>query len=192
MSSNNNNNSGVETEQQLSKHEIKWYGYIPDRKDIRDQYYQVVKPKALPPIFDLTKDNGAPDSKYPIQDQGELGSCTGNGIAAILALCDIINDMKAGRPTDVKRFDPSRLFIYYNERVMEGTINSDSGAMIRDGIKSVNKLGVCREEYCGYDIQKFTQRPSKDAYNNAKYHQALDCQRGRRQSRPQISTHQLR
>ena len=36
-------------------------------------------------------------------------------------------------------FAPSRLFIYYNERVMEGTVNSDSGAQIRDGIKSVGQ-----------------------------------------------------
>jgi hypothetical protein len=39
----------------------------------------------------------------------------------------------------------SRLFIYYNEREMEGTINDDTGAMIRDGVKSFVKLDVCTE-----------------------------------------------
>ena len=33
----------------------------------------------------------------------------------------------------------SRLFIYYNERVIEHTVESDSGAMIRDGVKSLAK-----------------------------------------------------
>ncbi len=43
-------------------------------------------------------------------------------------------------------FMPSRLFIYYNERVIEGTVDTDSGAKIRDGIKSVAKQGVCPED----------------------------------------------
>ena len=51
----------------------------------------------------------------------------------------------------LKDFMPSRLFIYYNERAVEGTIASDSGAMIRDGIKSVAKLGVCDETVWPYD-----------------------------------------
>src|SRR6476469_4594049 len=162
---------------ELPKHEIQWYGCIHDTPDHRDVMFKLEKPlKEIPPKKDLTVDDGGPDSKYPIQDQGELGSCTGNGIAAICAVCDIINDLKAGRTAD-KPFYPSRLFIYYNERVMENTINSDSGAMIRDGIKSVNKLGVCKESDHPYDIQKFTQRPNSQAYSNAKYHQALKYQR---------------
>ena len=41
---------------------------------------------------------------------------------------------------------PSRLFIYYNERVIEHSVESDSGALLRDGIKTVNKQGACREK----------------------------------------------
>lgn len=163
----------------LPKHEIKWYGQIPDRKDIRDQIYRVEKPKSLPPKIDLTVDNGGPDSFYPVQDQGALGSCTGNGIAAIVSVCNIIQDIKKGGTVmdQYKVFKPSRLFIYYNERVMEGTVNSDSGAMIRDGIKSINRLGVCREDFVPYDITKFTQKPSNQAYQEAKFHQSLKYQR---------------
>ncbi len=40
-----------------------------------------------------------------------------------------------------KAFTPSRLFIYYNERVIEGTVSTDAGAQVRDGIKSVATLG---------------------------------------------------
>ena len=64
-------------------------------------------------------------------------------------------------------FTPSRLFIYYNERAMEGTVSLDTGASIRDGMKSVNKLGVCRESDWPYDISKFTEKPNESCYNEA-------------------------
>ena len=67
-----------------------------------------------------------------------------------------------------KEFAPSRLFIYYNERVIEGTVSQDAGAQIRDGIKSVAKLGAPPESDWPYDISKFAQRPPKKAYGDAK------------------------
>ena len=60
-------------------------------------------------------------------------------------------------------FMPSRLFIYYNERMIEGTVDEDSGAMIRDGIKTVAKLGVCAEAVWPYDIARFTDEPPAKA-----------------------------
>ena len=51
-------------------------------------------------------------------------------------------------------FVPSRLFIYYNERVIEHTVASDSGAQIRDGIKSVANQGDCPETEWPYDIDQ--------------------------------------
>src|SRR4029077_19859186 len=68
-------------------------------------------------------------------DQGQLGSCTANAISGAIQFSQ--------KQQKVKVFAPSRLFIYYNERVMEGSVNSDAGAMIRDGIKSVSKEGYC-------------------------------------------------
>jgi C1A family cysteine protease len=56
---------------------------------------------------------------------------------------------------------------------MEGTVDTDSGAMIRDGMKSVAKLGVCTEGTWPYEIAKFTNRPSDAAYSEANEHQAL-------------------
>ena len=164
----------------LPKRSNQWYGWKPDLPDLRDHIYYLTlerRQKTIPPTFDLTKDNGGPDSKYTIQDQGQLGSCTGNGIAAAFAVCNIIEDLQQNKFNQSKIFSPSRLFIYYNERVIEGTVNEDAGAMIRDGIKSVNKLGVCREDFVPYDIAKFTQKPSNQAYQEAKFHQALKYQR---------------
>lgn len=70
-----------------------------------------------------------------------------------------------------KSFVPSRLFVYYNERAMEGNINEDAGANIRDGIKSVANLGVCRETIWPYDIDQFRTRPSDACYVEALKHQ---------------------
>jgi C1A family cysteine protease len=102
----------------------------------------------------------------PVYDQGQLGSCTANSIGAILEF----NEMKQGEPDAAT---PSRLFIYYNERAMEGTIPQDSGAEIRDGIKSVAQLGAPPETDWPYVITKFAKRPPAKAFRDARKHQAI-------------------
>ena len=72
---------------------------------------------------------------------------------------------------------PSRLFIYYGEREIEGTIGQDSGAQIRDGIKVVAKLGAPPEKDWLYEIAKFTQRPPAQVYAEAKLERAVAYQR---------------
>ena len=74
-------------------------------------------------------------------------------------------------------FVPSRLFIYYNERVIEGTVDEDAGAMIRDGIKSVAKQGAPHESLWPYVIAKFRHEAVPPAYRDARLHQALLYQR---------------
>jgi C1A family cysteine protease len=106
----------------------------------------------------------------PVLDQGELGSCTANAIAN----AHRFDQMKQGVQAD---FPPSRLFIYYNERVMEGTVKSDAGAQIRDGIKTLVNSGVCPEAFWPYDIAKFASKPPVRAYREAAKHQALAYQR---------------
>jgi C1A family cysteine protease len=102
----------------------------------------------------------------PVYDQGELGSCTANAIGAA-------HQFEQMKQTS-KSFIPSRLFIYYNERAMEGTSPSeDSGAQIRDGIKSIAKQGVCPETEWPYDIKQFSAKPSSTCYKDALNHQAL-------------------
>ena len=61
----------------------------------------------------------------------------------------------------------SRLFLYYNERIIRHTQNIDSGASIRDGIKTLTKLGDCLESFWPYIIDQFTIKPDDKAYNNA-------------------------
>ena len=75
----------------------------------------------------------------PVYDQGQLGSCTGNAIGGAV-------QFERMKQKLTPNFVPSRLFIYYNERVIENSVDTDSGAQIRDGIKVVNKLGVPTEK----------------------------------------------
>lgn len=116
----------------------------------------------MPDVFDLSVDPSQP----PIYNQGELGSCTAQAIASAIQFER--RDQKAK-----KDFIPSRLFIYFNERVMEGSVLYDSGAMIRDGIKSVVSLGVCDEEKWPYNIEKFTRKPRLTCYKEALKHKTV-------------------
>ena len=143
---------------------IAHYGWIPDLPDERDHIY-AAPPQyltALPPAADLR-------SQCPgMYDQGMLGSCTANAIGGAIEF----DRLKQKLPD----FVPSRLFIYYNERVIEGTVESDSGAQIRDGIKSVASQGVCPEPEWPYDISRFTQKPSAQAYKDAITDRAVSYQ----------------
>lgn len=141
---------------------IKRYGWSPDLPDGRDMMYAAPFEQlaALPDKVDLR------DKCPEVYDQGQLGSCTANAIGA----AHEFDQMKEGQPNP---FVPSRLFIYYNERVMEGTVETDSGAQIRDGVKSIAKRGVCPEASWPYDINKFRDKPPKPAYTEALDNQAI-------------------
>jgi C1A family cysteine protease len=145
---------------------IQRYGWIPDLPDHRDQLYSAPAAglEVLPPRVNLTP------VCPPVYNQGQLGSCTANSIGAAVEF----EQMKQ-KLADV--FEPSRLFIYYNERAMEGTVDSDSGAQIRDGIKSVAKQGVCAEPLWPYQIEKFRARPPKKCYDAALGHRVVLYQR---------------
>ena len=140
------------------------YGWIPDLPDERDHLYAAPPAilSALPPYADLRAHCPA------VYDQGQLGSCTANAIGGAIEF----DRIKQSLPDYV----PSRLFIYYNERQIEGTVDIDSGAMIRDGIKSVASQGACPEPEWPYDIAKFTDKPSAEAYRDAATDRAVSYQ----------------
>ena len=141
------------------------YGWVPDLPDQRDLVY------SAPPAF-ITALPTAVDLRHQCPedyDQGQLGSCTGNAIAGAIEF----GRLKQG----LKDFVPSRLFIYYNERVVEHTVNSDSGAQIRDGIKVVAKLGAPPETDWPYDISKFTEKPPASAFSDAAKNQVTSYHR---------------
>lgn len=147
------------------------FGWKPDRKDFRDYYYTTTKKvRNLPQFVDLRL------FCPPIVDQGELGSCTAN---ALTGAFDYLQ-LQGLRKTEVypeeygKKFSASsRLFIYYNEREMEGTVNSDDGAEIRDGIKVLNEFGCAPEKIWPYKISKFTSKPLPTIYSEAAKHKTV-------------------
>lgn len=147
----------------ISNHGV-FFGWKPELPDHRDLPYAAMrmaleKPMTLPSQTDLR--TYCP----PVYDQGDLGSCTGNAIAGAFQF--------DRRKQNLPDFVPSRLFIYYNERSMEGTTARDSGAFIRDGIKSIAAKGVCKETDWPYDISKFADKPAKSCYTSATKYKSL-------------------
>jgi C1A family cysteine protease len=153
----------------VKKHH-KNYGWRPDLPDHRDHFAE------HPPVEagGLKVDLRGPG--YPaVYDQGQLGSCTGNAIAGAMSMALVDEkDPIAGS------FVPSRLFIYYGERVIEHSVGEDAGAAIRDGIKVVHQLGAPSEHTWPYQVAKFAHQPSPAAFAEALNHQATSYARVRR------------
>jgi C1A family cysteine protease len=139
------------------------YGWKPDLPDHRDHYFKVVAPIQLPLFVDLR-------SKYPpAYDQGQIGDCTMNAIPAVIQFLEMMDN----KPPMM----PSRLFGYYGERDIEGTVDYDSGAQLRDGIQVVSNLGICSEITWPYDLSQFAVKPSNAAYTEALQHKVLSYAR---------------
>lgn len=130
---------------------MKKYLCKKDKYDERDHLFarQPLK-TALPAAIDLRS------GCSPVVDQGDLGSCTANAMGS--GLREYL-EIKS-KQTFVTL---SRLYLYYHERLLEGTVNEDSGAEIRDGMKVLKQLGICPEALDHYDISKFTDAPSQQA-----------------------------
>lgn len=144
----------------------KRYGWLRDLPDARDHLYAAPPHilKNLPSSVDLRP------HCPPVYDQGELGSCTANALAAADQFDQLHQD-------SASPFTPSRLFIYYEERKIEGTIDSDSGAQIRDGIKVLASEGAPPETDWPYDISEFAAEPPADAYTDALQYKVTAYQR---------------
>ncbi len=141
-------------------------GWLPDLPDQRDHIFEPEK------LFGVVAPQAKVDLRAEcpvIYNQGQLGSCTANALAAAFDF----DRKKEGHSF----MTPSRLFIYWNERDMEGTVNSDAGARIRDGVKSLKKIGVAPESEWPYVIDQYTVKPAAKCYTDAKKNEALAYQR---------------
>jgi C1A family cysteine protease len=125
-----------------------WVRDLPDKRDLKFARF-VQAPVGLPPRVDLTPQLG------PVYDQGQLGSCTANAVAAAI----LYEEKRLGQ---VEMF-PSRLYIYWNSRELEGSTDSDSGAQLRDVFKSIGRAGVCSEIMFGYE-HSFRDHPWIQCY----------------------------
>jgi C1A family cysteine protease len=116
----------------------------------------------LPPLVDMRPQCPA------VYDQGQLGSCTGNAWAGLVEFLLLKQELAD--------FTPSRLFIYYNERVLENDTAQDAGAAISDGANVVSNEGCPNETLWPYDIAAFSEQPPKNAYQDGLKHLAFDVQ----------------
>jgi C1A family cysteine protease len=120
--------------------------------------FKLLEATALPTSADLTKFCSA------VEDQGQLGSCTGN---ALVGAMEYLENKSKEFEANGKFVDLSRLFVYYNERTLEGTVNKDNGAQISDGVKTLATQGVCTEFMWPYAIHRFAVKPPATAYTDA-------------------------
>ena len=143
------------------------YGWKPDLPDHRDFSYATMRlgleaPITLPPSIDLRP------NCPPIYSQGPLQSCTANALAAGFRFIEI----KSKNAT----FEPSRMFIYYNERDLEDDTDSDGGAFLRDGIKCIATNGICDETTWPYS-EPFSTKPGQSCYDQALTYKAVNYYR---------------
>lgn len=141
------------------------YGWKPDAPDHRDFLYAAIKPTlpVLPQVVDLRS------LCSPVEEQQTLGCCVGHGVVGALEFLE--NKEK-------KQFVAlSRLFVYYNAREIEGTTHTDSGALIRDGVNSVAKYGVCSEKSLPYILTRFRNKPNDRCYKEALQHKVSSYHR---------------
>lgn len=136
---------------------VKYYGWRPDAPDHRDLHYGAVlhaqEQLPIPDQADLRP------FMPPIQDQGDLGSCTAHAAVAVLEHNVIVQKQPL-----VNR---SRLFAYYNARSAEGGQGADGGATLRDMVSGLNNFGICDETVWPYDPSQVLVKPTSDCFNAA-------------------------
>ena len=145
------------------KHRL-YSGWKRDKYDPRDIAFKPRR-KRTGTIVDLR-----PTCPKPIYNQKSLGSCTGQAVGFGYHFEELKQGLKDA-------FMPSRLFIYYNERFSDGTVNEDAGSEIRTGIKTIAKEGVCPETMWPYVISKFRNKPTEACYTEALKHRAIKYMR---------------
>lgn len=136
---------------------VNYYGWRPDVPDHRDfRYGAVLHAKEQLPIPDLAD---LRPLMPPIQDQGEIGSCTAHATVAVLE-----HNLMVQQVQFVPR---SRLFAYYNARWAEGGQKVDGGATLRDMVSGLSNFGICTEDIWPYDTTQVLTRPTNDCFNKA-------------------------
>jgi C1A family cysteine protease len=123
--------------------------------------------RRLPAAVDLRRHGPA------VYDQLHLNSCSANALAAALRF-DEIKQARAVRQA------PSRLFIYYNERARAHLIDQNAPVSLRDGYRTIAKLGSCSEKMWPYQVRRFRRHPTPTCYRAARRHVAIEYFRIRR------------
>lgn len=130
-----------------------WKPSLPDARDIQ------ADPSEIP-----IRDEVDPRGEYmtAVYDQGQLGSCTANAVAAAIDADRIVDGMDP--------MYPARLGIYALERMLEHQPpDADTGAMGRDGFKAARNIGVLPERDLPYTDDKHSPSFSGDPRENPQW-----------------------
>jgi C1A family cysteine protease len=156
-------------------------GWLPDLPDIRDRTVttsELVAPVAskLAPLGKRKGSGGAglPASadlrEYfpPVEDQGELGSCTANAAAGLVEYLQL--------RTHGSFVDLSRLFLYKATRTYLG-LSGDTGAYLRSTMGALRLFGAPPERFWPYEPARFEDEPPAFLYSFAENYKALEYYR---------------
>lgn len=128
--------------------------------DRRDHQIKLLNPK-----LKISKSVNLKSQLSYVFDQGRIGSCTANSTSSMYSWIVQKNNGQL--------FIPSRLFLYYNTRLIQGTVGYDSGASLRDTMKSLKDYGVCPETSWAYLYENLFTTPTPSCYVEGLNHQAL-------------------
>lgn len=104
----------------------------------------------------------------PVEDQGDLGSCTANAGVGMVEYFE--------RRATGKHIDASRLFLYKATRNLMKE-KGDTGAFLRTTMGALVLFGVPPEEYWPYNIASFDKEPTAFCYAFAQNYQSLSYYR---------------
>lgn len=117
------------------------------------------------PVYEFQGKEVAPKVSWanqypPVWNQGQTNSCTAQSLSAVLAVSS-------------NKFDPSRLFQYYNERAIYGleyntdAIYADIGVNLRTAVKAFFQYGICSENLWPFSLNQLYDRPTENCYTAA-------------------------
>lgn len=127
---------------------------LGDRRDVGFAYRVTFPEISVPPVKYLICS--------PVANQANLGSCG--------AFAAIYNMVGTAVQNDEEPVNLSQLFLYYAYRERYGNVNSDDGVMLRDLLKTLATVGVCREEDWPYILDHWNLPPPPLAYREAAKH----------------------
>ncbi|MGE5458442.1 MAG: cysteine protease, partial [Methanococcaceae archaeon] len=145
-------------------------GWLPPKPDLRDYTRDQKEIKAFSKKLGIKKGKPLPASAdlrkwcSPVENQGELGSCTAHAGMGIVEYYE--------KRAYNKRLEGSRLFLYKTTRnLMQET--GDTGGWLRCTMGALRLCGVPAEKYWPYNIADFDAEPGAFVYSIADNFEAL-------------------
>ena len=149
-----------------------WIRDLPDIRDFTPESEKIVpllrKANLSQPLKALPHSTDLRPWCSPVENQGQLGSCTAHAGVGVLEYFE--------RRAFGRFIDASRLFLYKATRNLMHA-SGDSGAYLRTTMGALAVFGVPPEEYWPYDIAAFDREPGAFCYAFAQNYQAIQYMR---------------